>query len=192
MIRLALILLAATAVADDKKPTPPAAQVVITAELACLHCTFGEGEGCAVCLKLDDRMPVMLAGKTAKQFAEDRLGKKLVVVEGTLTLDKDQRLLLTSDQGRFFTDADKGKAPARGETRVVGDACCGRCDLGLCEECALAIVNSTRPVVLDGKLALQHAEQGKEAQTVTAVGRLFLDKRGVLRLDATRVELKKK
>ncbi|HXG10584.1 MAG TPA: hypothetical protein VNK04_12555 [Gemmataceae bacterium] len=196
MTRLAMILLALAvpaAIADDKKPAPEpsAAQVVITAELACLHCTFGEGDACAVCLKVDDKTPVLLAGKSAKQFAEDRLSGKVVVIEGTLSLNKDRRLVLTSDQGRLVTDKDKEKVPAKGQARVVGIACCGRCDLAVCEECTLAIKNAAQPIILDGQLAAQHAEEGKEAKPVTAIGRLFLDKRGLVRLDAGKVEFKK-
>lgn len=194
MMQLIAVVLLLAAPAEDKKPekAPPAARATITAELACMHCTFGEGERCAVCLKLDDKTPVLLAGKTAKQFEDDRLTKKVVVIEGVLSRTKEGSVVLTSDQGRFFTDKDKGKVPEKGEAWVVGDACCGRCDLGLCEECALAVKNAFAPIVLDGKLAAQHAEEGKEAKTVTATGRLFLDKRGVLRLDAKKVELKKK
>jgi hypothetical protein len=156
-----------------------------------MHCTFGEGDHCAVCLKLDDKTPVLLAGKTAKQFEEDRLSGKVVVIEGTLSLNKDKRLVLTSDAGRFFTDADRNKAPAKGEVRVVGLACCGKCDLGLCDECTLAIKNAGNPIVLDGKLAAQHAEEGKEAKQATVTGKLFLDKRGLIRVEAKKVEVKK-
>jgi hypothetical protein len=196
MIRLGVIVLAlaaASAAADDKKADKPApsAQVAVTAELACLHCTFGEGDGCAVCLKLDDKTPVLLAGKIAKQFEEDRLRKKAVTVEGALSLNKDKRLVLTGDAGRLLTDADKGKVPDKGEARVVGLACCGRCDLNLCDECTVAIKNAGGPIVLDGKLAAQHAEEGKEARPVTATGKLFLDKRGLIRLDAKKIEFKK-
>jgi hypothetical protein len=48
-----LPLLLALSVAADK-PAPPTAKATVTAEVACLHCTFGEGDGCAVCLKLDE------------------------------------------------------------------------------------------------------------------------------------------
>src|SRR5438552_15034249 len=89
-------------VGDAKQPKPPAsARVTITAELACLHCTFGQGENCAVCLKLDDKTPLPLAGKAAKEFEEMRLSKKLLVAEGTLSLDKDKRLLLTRDKAHL-------------------------------------------------------------------------------------------
>ena len=46
-------------------------------------------------------------------------------------------------------------------------------------------------MVLDGKLAAGHAE-AKEGQTLTAVGKLFRDKRGLLRLQAESAGLKKK
>jgi hypothetical protein len=196
MLRLAVCLLAAVAVAaepagkEPKKASTPPAKVIITAELACLHCTFGEGEGCAVCLKLDDKTPVLLAGKSAAQFKEDRLSKKLVVAEGTLAI-KDKRLVLTSDTAHLYTDKDKGTAPERGQVRIVGRACCGSCDLEVCDTCTLAIQNTGAPVVLDGKLASRHAHLS-DAKTVTADGKLFLDKRGLVRLDASKVEFEKK
>src|SRR5262249_29647140 len=163
--------------------------VVITAELACLHCTFGEGDGCAVCLKLNATTPVLLAGKVAKQFHEDRLDRKVVVVEGTLSRNKDKRLVLTGDTGRFYTVKDKGKrrvhhanpvgfypvkergrAPAKGEVRVAGLACCGQCDLKVCDECTLAVSNGKMPIILDGKLASDHVEKS-DAKTITASGK---------------------
>ena len=183
------LLLALVAPTDD----PPAkaarpARVTVTAELACLHCTFGEGDGCAVCLKIDDKTPVLLAGKAAKQLEAMRLSKKVVVATGALTLNKDKRLVLASDDAHLFTDADKGKASARGQARVEGQPACGSCDLKLCDECTLAVVNGTVPIILDGKLAREH---GEGARAITALGRLFLDKRGLVRLDASKVQLEK-
>jgi hypothetical protein len=98
-LTLALLLVAAPANADKDKPakTSPPARVVITAEVACLHCTFGEGDGCAVCLKLDDKTPLVLAGKAAKELFEHRLSKKVVTLEGALSLNKDKRMQLTSE-----------------------------------------------------------------------------------------------
>jgi hypothetical protein len=180
-----------TAADKEAKPAPKPARVVITAELACLHCTFGEGDGCAVCLKLNATTPVLLAGKVAKQFHEDRLGKKVVVVEGALSRNKDKRLVLTGDTGRFYTAKDKGKAPAKGEVRVAGLACCGQCDLKVCDECTLAVSNGKLPIILDGKLASDHVEKS-DGKTITASGKLFIDKRGLVRLDAKKVDLSKK
>ena len=195
MSALALLLVTVTApqpafAAAPDKPAAPA-QVVITAELACLHCDFGEGESCAVCLKLDDKTPVRLAGKAAKQFEELRLDKKVLVAEGTLSVGKDKRLVLTSDKAHLYTDKDKGKVPEKGQALVVGVGCCGKCDLDLCDECTLAVRNDKQPIVLDGKLATQHAEEGKGGRKVTATGKLFVDKRGLLRLDAKAVKLDK-
>ena len=51
--------------------------------------------------------------------------------------------------------------------------------------------NAGVPAVLDGRLADQHAHLS-EAKTVTASGKLFIDKRGLLRLDASKVEFEKK
>jgi hypothetical protein len=181
-LTLALAVLAAPA----DKPAPPA-QVVITADLACLHCTFGEGERCAVCLKVDDKTPVLLAGKLAARFEEMRLDRKVVSVEGVLTLDKEKRLVLTGEQGRLVTDADKGKVPDKGQARVAGAALCGSCDLNLCDRCTLAVGNGAFPIILDGKLAADHAEAVKQ---LTVVGRLYVDKRGLVRLDASKVEKK--
>ncbi len=190
MTQLVCLLLAVTTSADGKetkKPAPPA-RVVITAELACLHCTFGEGDSCAVCLKLDDKTPVLLAGKAAKEFEEMRLDRKVLVAEGTLSINKDKRLVLTSNSAHLYTDKDKGKVPEKGQARVTGASCCGKCDLELCDQCAVAIKNGTFPIVLDGKLAMQHVKEGKDAKLVTATGKVFIDKRGLLRLEALKLE----
>jgi hypothetical protein len=192
VLALSLALTAADQGNKPVKKPSPTARVTLTAELACLHCTFGEGDGCAVCLKVDAKTPVLLEGKAAKQFEEDRLSKKVVVVEGTLALNKDKRLVLTAGSGRFYAAKDKGKVPAKGQARVAGTACCGQCDLALCDECTLAVKNGKFPIILDGKLAAQHAEGGKEAKSVTATGTLFVDKRGLVRLNALKVELSKK
>jgi hypothetical protein len=192
MTPLTLVLLAALPAADQKapaKPAAPPARVTVTAETACLHCTFGEGEHCALCLKLDDKTPVLLEGKAAKPFFASRLDGKVVVAEGTLTLSKDKRLVLTCDSAHAWTDKDKGQAPEKGKVRVAGTAVCGSCDLGVCDECTLAVGNGALPVVLDGKLAAGHAE-AKDKQTLTAVGKLFRDKRGLLRLQAESVDIK--
>jgi hypothetical protein len=191
MCSLTLVLLAALPAADPKAPAAPPARVTVTAETACLHCTFGEGEHCALCLKLDDKTPVLLDGKAAKPFFASRLDGKVVVAEGTLALSKDKRLVLTCDNVHAWTDKDKGKAPAKGKVRVAGTAVCGQCDLGVCDECTLAVANGSLPVVLDGKLAAGHAE-AKDAQALTAVGTLFRDKPGLLRLRADSADLKKK
>ncbi len=190
MYSLTLVLLAALPGADQKAPAKPA-RVTVTAATACLHCSFGEGDDCALCLKLDDMTPVLLDGKAAKPFFASRLDGKVVVAEGTLALSKDKRLVLTCDNVHAFSDKDRGKAPEKGRVRVAGAACCGSCDLGVCDECTLAVGNGALPVVLDGKLAAGHAE-AKEGQTLTAVGTLFRDKRGLLRLRADSVDLKKK
>jgi hypothetical protein len=186
------LLLALVAPADGADGTPVkaarTARVTVTAELACLHCTFGEGDGCAVCLKIDDKTPVLLAGKAAQQMEKLRLSKKVAVVTGALTLNKDKRLVLTSGDAHLLGDADKGKAPAKGQARVEGLPACGSCDLKLCDECTLAVVNGPAPIILDGKLAREHTEG---ARAVTAVGRLFLDRRGLVRLEATKVDLEK-
>jgi hypothetical protein len=194
MTSLTLVLLAALPAAGRKapaKPAAPPARVTVTAETACLHCTFGEGEHCALCLKLDDKMPVLLDGKAAKPFFASRLDGKVVVAEGTLALSKDKRLVLTCDNVHAWGDKDKGRAPEKGKVRVAGAACCGSCDLGVCDECTLAVANGALPVVLDGKLAAGHAE-AKEGRALTAVGTLFRDKRGLLRLRADSADLKKK
>jgi hypothetical protein len=184
---LALPLVAGADPQETKKPAP-AAEVVITAELACLHCNFGQGDGCAACLKLDDKTPVVLAGKAAQQFHDQRFSKKTVVAVGTLTLNKDKRLLLTSADTHLFDEKEKGKVPEKAQVQVKGVQCCGHCDLDLCEDCTVAIKNTTFPVVLDGKLAKQHAAEGKQVKIIVATGKLFIDKRGLVRLDAVKLE----
>jgi hypothetical protein len=185
MTPLTLVLLAALPGADQKapaKPAAPPARVTVTAATACLHCTFGEGDDCALCLKLDEKTPVLLDGKAAKPFFKGRLDGKVVVAEGTLALSKDKRLMLTCDSIHAWTAKDKGQAPDKGKVRVAGT--------GVCDECTLAVGNGALPVVLDGKLAAGHAE-AKDATALTATGKLFRDKRGLLRLQADAVDLKK-
>jgi hypothetical protein len=197
MLPFAAVLLALAAPPADKgaghgqKPAPPA-RTTVTAELACLHCTFGEGDHCAVCLKTDDKTPLLLAGKAAKQFEDDRLSGKVLVAEGTLAVTKDKRLVLTSDSAHLYSAKDKEEAPAKGQARVVGNACCGHCDLKACERCTMAVRNADHAIILDGNLADQHAAEGDEVKTVVVVGKLFLDKRGLLRLEAQSVEPEKK
>src|ERR1043166_7048997 len=92
-------LLLALSVAADKPEPPkaPPAKVTVTAPLACLHCHYGEGDECCVCLKLDDKTPLVLAGKAAKELFEQRFSKQVVTVEGALSLTKEKRMQLTSD-----------------------------------------------------------------------------------------------
>jgi hypothetical protein len=168
MSTFGLVLL--TLVAADAGKAPPPAKVAVTAQLGCLHCDFGEGDECAVCLKINELTPVMLAGKAGKDLAEDRLSRKVVVIDGVLTLNKDKRLVLTGDRFQLLTGTDAEKAP-KGQARIVGTACF--------------------PIILDGKLADQHAH-AEEQQTLTAEGRLFVDKKGLVRLEATKATLSKK
>lgn len=193
MTSFAVMLLALTApAADPKEPvkTPPA-KVVVTAELACMHCTFGEGDGCAACLKIDDKTPVLLSGKIGKEFIDERLAKKVVVVEGALGL-KDKRMDLKADSIRYVGDKEKDKGiPEKGLARIVGAPACAKCDLNIGKECLLAIINPGTPIVLDGKLASKCAEDF-EAKTLTFTGRLFIDKNGLVRLDASKIDGEKK
>ncbi len=192
MTPLTMLLLGlALAGADKDAKTVPAAKVTATAELACLHCTFGQGDGCAVCLKLDDKTPLLLEGDAAKPFMEQRFSKKVVVAEGTLSLNKDKRLVLTTTNVHAYGDKDKGKAPAKGLVRMTNKACCGHCDLGVCDECTLAVKNAKFPVVLDGKLAHKYETESKQDKTVTVTGKLFVDRRGLVRLDAQKVDFAK-
>jgi hypothetical protein len=185
---LVLFTSAAITNAQEVKKPAPTARVTVAAELACLHCTFGVGDGCAVCLKLDDKTPLLLAGKAAKQFEDMRLTKKVLFAVGSVALDKNKQLVLTSDEARLFTMKDKSLAPPHGQIRVEGTPTCGKCNLKLCDECTVAILNGTSPIVLDGKLAKDHADGAK---AVTAIGRPFVDKRGIVRVDATKVDLVK-
>jgi hypothetical protein len=188
---LALALPAADAETKDTKKAPtPAARVTVTAPLACLHCTFGEGDGCAACLKLDDKTPLVLAGKGVGDLEKERFSKKVLVAEGTLSVNKDKRMVLTVDNSHFFDEEkDKGKVPEPGLARVSGATACAHCDLNLAKECTVAIRNGDSAVVLDGKLAKSCAE---DVKTITVVGKLFLDKDGVVRLDAKSIDPTKK
>ena len=157
------------------KPAAPAkaAKVVVTADLVCMHCDFGEGDACAPALKLDDKTPLLVEGQAAKELFPLRLKKKVVVAEGTLRL-KDKQMVLIA---------------AKGMAVVEGEAICGRCDLAVCDECTLAVKNSAHAIILDGQLAADHAEG---LGVIKVTGRLFVDPRGLLRIEATKVDKQKK
>lgn len=192
MTPLTMLLMGlALAGADKDAKTVSAAKVTATAELACLHCTFGQGDHCAVCLKLDDKTPLILEGNAAKPFMEQRFSAKVVVAAGTLSLNKDKRLVLTTTDVHAFGDKDKGKAPAKGLVRVTNKACCGHCDLGVVDSCTLAVQNAKAPVVLDGKLAHKYEVESKQNKTVTVTGKLSVDSHGLVRLDAQKVDFAK-
>jgi hypothetical protein len=168
---LAVLLLTLVAEGDAKK-TPAPAKLTITAETACTHCTFGFGDSCGLCLKLDDVTPVILEGKAAEEFFESRLNGTLIVVEGTLTVNKDKRLVLKANKARAYSDKDKGKAPAKGEARIEG--------VVVLAKDAPAIRNGEHPIALAGK----HAEGKQE----TVQGILAIDKSGSLRLEPKKTE----
>jgi hypothetical protein len=194
MTHLALMLFALAAPAADKADKPdeakkaPTARVVLTAPVACLHCDFGEGDGCTGCLKLDEKTPLRLEGKPAETLHELRFNKVSAIAEGTLTLNKDKKPVLTLTAARIFTDKDKGTAPAVGEARVTGVSCCGKCDLNITKVCTVSFRNGTAPIVLSGKLAEVCSEEGTN---YIALGKLFVDKTGVLRLEATKLDEEK-
>ena len=181
---IGLSLLAAEPAAE--KQPEPGAKVVITAEAACLHCHFGIGESCAVALKVDDKTPIVLEGKPAGDLFKARFKKQVFVVEGTLAL-KDKQMVLTAASCRPYDDKEKDKVPTKGLAYLQGPAICGKCDLSLCDSCTLAVKNGKSPILLDGELAQDHAE-GKGTLLVT--GKLFVDKRGLLRVEAKKVESK--
>jgi len=187
-ILVVLVAVPMTGLRAQDKSAPAKAKVVITAELVCAHCDFGIGDDCAAALRLDKTTPVLLAGKAAKQFEDKRFDEKVVVMEGTLTLNKNKQLVLTADKGAFLSPADKS-APAKGTARVEGIPVCGSCDLMLCDECTLAVANAATPIILDGKLATQH--KAVDNKSVTVSGQFYVDKRGLIRLTATKVDLRK-
>jgi hypothetical protein len=180
----ACLLVAAEPAKENKAPS---ARIVVTAEAACLHCTFGEGESCAVCLKIDDKTPILLEGKPAEDLFKIRLRKQVHVVEGTLKL-KDKKMILVAEKSRPYDEKEKDKAPAKGLAYLQGPAICGRCDLSLCDECTLAVKNGDTPIILQGELAADHAP-GKGTLLVT--GKLYVDDRGLLRILAKKVDTKK-
>jgi hypothetical protein len=187
-LALAALLLAGPALAEEAKPDAKPATVTVTAEVGCLHCDYGIGDGCAACLKLDKDTPLVLEGKGLEPLAQCRFDGVVAVVEGTLSKNGKQ-LNLAVSKVRIVDAKEKAKALAAGQTRVVGLACCGSCDLGVCDSCTAAFRNGTSPIILDGKLAARHLEEGDKVRPMTAVGKLFLDKRGLVRLEAVKVEL---
>lgn len=189
----ALVILVATVPmarlhGQDKK-TPPAAKVAVTAELVCAHCDLGLGDDCAPALKVDKKTAIFLAGKPAKEFEDKRFDQKFLVAEGALALDKKKQMVLTLDKASFWKEGDTS-APAKGTARATGTPVCGSCDLMICDECTLAVANGAAPIILDGKLATQH--KAEDAKAVTVLGQFYVDKNGLLRLNATKVDLEKK
>jgi hypothetical protein len=172
---------------ETKQPAAKTAKVIVTAEAACLHCHFGTGDSCAVCLKLDDKTPLLLEGKAAEDLFKLRFKKQTFVVEGTLKL-KDKQMVLVAEKCTAYDEKAKDKVPAKGLAYLEGPAICGKCDLSLCEECTLAFRNDKTPIVLDGELALDHAS-GKG--TIGVTGKLQVDKRGLLRVAASKVDVVK-
>jgi hypothetical protein len=120
MTPLATLLLSLAALGADKdakdvkeeiKKAQPA-KVTVTAELACLHCTFGVGDSCCAAMKLDDKTPIRLTGKQAEELEKDRFGKKVYVINGTWRC-KDKVMTLAVDSARVFGDADRTLPPPR-------------------------------------------------------------------------------
>jgi hypothetical protein len=188
---LSLAALGADADAKDvkeeiKKAQP--AKVTVTAEVACLHCSFGVGDSCCAALKIDDKTPIRLTGKQAEELEKERFGKKTYVVNGTLSVGKDKVLTLAVDSARLFGDADKDLAPAKGEVRITGTSACGHCDLKIAESCQVALKNGDFPVLLTGKDAEKCESDGK---TYTATGKVSLSKTGIVQLEIKKLETAK-
>jgi hypothetical protein len=176
MTSLAL-LLALGAPAADTPAKPAAAKVTITAELVCQHCTFGieDRDGCGACLKLDEKTPVLLNGKIADDLLKARFDKKIYVAEGTLSIDKQKRMVLTLSGARERTDADKGKVPEPGQARVIGTV--------QTTNDTVIIQNGDTPVTVETKAAAP--KEG--SPPVAAVGKLSV-KDGKLRVESTTLQ----
>jgi hypothetical protein len=173
MTSLVLLLALSAPSAEPAKPAP--AKVTITAEVACAHCAFGiESEGgCAPCLKLDDKTPVILKGKISEPLLKARFDKKVFVVEGTLSVNKEKVLVLDLSAARERTDADKGKAPDAGQARLTGTV--------TPKDGGLTLQNGTTPVTVESKVA------PTEEKPVTVTGKLGV-KDGKPRLEASSLE----
>lgn len=190
MTSLATLLLGLAVLGADKdvkeeiKKAQPA-KVTVTADLVCLHCAFGVGDGCCAALKLDDKTPIRLTGKQADELENERFGKKVYVINGTLTVGKDKVLTLAVDSARVFTDKDKELAPTKGEVRISGTSACGHCDLKITDSCRVALKNADFPILLDGKEAEKCEADGK---LYTATGKLSLNKAGVVQLEIRKLE----
>jgi hypothetical protein len=181
---IGLPLLAADPAKPDAKDAKPA-KVVVTAEVACLHCHFGIGDGCAPALRLDDKTALLVEGKATATLAPVTFKKRGAVVEGTLSI-KDKQLLLAAETAKLLDE--KEARPAKALAVIEGTPICGRCDLSLCEECTLAVKNGKTPIILDGSKALDHAE---DLKWIGVTGHVKIDGRGLLRIDANKVDKKK-
>jgi hypothetical protein len=192
-----VVLLAGVATAEEKKEKAPApARVAVRATVAqFVVAQFGEDFDIQAAVNVDGlgRLSIDL-GRTSQAAKEAReqvdQARKTgagIVAEGKLRLEGD-RLVLTADKFRA-ADAEKDRALPLGGVIVEGQAICGMCDLMKCSECTLAVTNGAAPVILDGKLAKRHAEG---LGVIVATGKLRLQKDGLIRLDADKVEEKKK
>jgi len=161
------------------------AKVTVTGEVACLHCHFGQGNGCAPALRLDDKTPLPVLGKAAEVLAPVTFKKRVAAVEGALEL-REKQMVLSAGAAKLLDE--KEPRPARAVAVVEGKPICGRCDLAVCEECTLAVKNGKSPIILDGSKALDHAE---DLSWIGVTGHLKVDARGLLRIDAAKVEKKK-
>ena len=109
--------------------------------------------------------------------------RNAIVAEGILSHEGGSALKLVADKARVW-NAEKDKGLEHDRFVVEGKAICGKCDLGKADVCTLAVENGKAPIVLEGKLAEEHAD-GKG--TIRATGKLRVQKDGLLRLDAEQV-----
>jgi hypothetical protein len=187
LVLLTALALAAPATAVEPEKAPKSAKAVVTAEVAPAKTPKGQTEAARLVLRINDKTEVLLDLSKVKDTPAVRQPGGVVTVTGVLTLDGKQAVL-TAESVKVFDGKDK--APAKGVTYLEGDAICGKCDLAKCDVCTLAVKNAAAPVILDGDLAQDHAD-GKGP--IGVWGRLFVDDRGLLRIEATKVvELTKK
>jgi hypothetical protein len=103
LLALVACLVTVTFVTAEAQKTSKPAKVVVTAEVVCMHCEFGQGDACATALKLDDQTPLLVVGDAAKELFSLRFKKKTAVVEGALKL-KDKQMVLVADKCQALPD----------------------------------------------------------------------------------------
>jgi hypothetical protein len=184
-VLLLALTVAAEPAADSTKPLPPQAKVTVTASITCSHCEFNIGDSCGACLKLDEKTPVLLEGKLVEALNKERFSEKVFVAQGTLSVNKDRHLVLNVESAHALGDADKDKAPPAGAVRVEGSPACAHCDLHIGTSCNLAIKNAAHPILVE------KGGDDSDGKVAIVVGRPYVDKDGLLHVEARQVKLEK-
>lgn len=213
---VALLASATVALSAEKPPEAPTlARVVVTGtnkggSTSTLFSRFG-GKRISIdvssqLFQLSDKaiLLVVLSHKDGRERTSLEIGKayaargRLVVegpdvqtglfrlwAEGMLATKGKKRLVLLADSVTPLGEKNKASFPPVGKATVEGKAVCGKKDLKLADAPTLSVLNGALPVVLSGMKARADAA-GKGV--IRATGKLSVDKKYLLRLDAEKLE----